>query len=172
MENESNEKPPRDPVAAAVAALLSQHFAYEAALDLAPLDMVAAFKEHLKAPPERFVIKLGMGVEIDVTDLPALTLGDRKRLKAVGIDFLKYAREGSMDPEDESKMVLYLLQKKRKDTTAEEADEIPAMVSGSFLRYFMRRSAQVDDPFSTRSIFLRTPTGGPSAMSDVIPSKS
>lgn len=115
---------------------------------------------------KRFIMKVG-GQDVDVTDIPALTIGDRKALKAAGVDFLKYARSQQLDPEDEAKMLLHLLKKRRSETTLEEVDEIPAMISSSFLGYFMRRSAEVDDPFSTRSTSSETPTGGASAKSEL-----
>ena len=118
------------------------------------------------AQKKRHIMKVG-GAEVDVTDIPALTLGDRKALKSLGVDFLKYARDGRLDPDDEAKLVLYLLQKRRKETTLEEVDEISALVSASFLQHFMRRSAEVDDPFSTRSTSSGTPTDGASAKSDL-----
>ena len=114
---------------------------------------------------KRFIINLGEA-EIDVTEIPALTIGDRKALKVLGVDFLKYARESRLDPDDESKLVLYLLKKRRAETTMDEVDNIAAMVSSSFLQHFMRRSAEVDDPFSTRSTSSETPTGGASAKSE------
>ena len=117
------------------------------------------------ANEKRFIINLG-AAEIDVTEIPALTIGDRKALKVLGVDFLKYARESRLDPDDESKLVLYLLKKRRAETTMEEVDNIAAMVSSSFLQHFMRRSAEVDDPFSTRSTSSETPTGGASAKSE------
>ena len=120
---------------------------------------------------KRFIIKIG-AAEVDVTDIPALTLGDRKALKALGVDFLKYARDGRLDPDDESKLVLYLLQKRRQETAMAEVDEMPALVSSSFLQHFMRRSAEVDDPFSTRSTSSELPTAGASAKSEISPSPS
>ena len=120
---------------------------------------------------KRFIIKLGE-VEVDVTEIPALTIGDRKALKVLGVDFLKYARESRLDPDDESKLVLYLLKKRRAETTMEEVDNIAAMVSSSFLQHFMRRSAEVDDPFSTRSTSSEMPTGGARAKSEILPSQS
>lgn len=119
----------------------------------------------------RYVIRVGPD-DVDVTDIPALTIGDRKALKLAGVDFLKYARDRQLDPEDEAKMVLHLIKKRRSETTMEEIDNIPTMVSTSFLQFFMRRSAEVDDPFSTRSTSSAKPTDGASAKSEVSPSTS
>ena len=54
----------------------------------------------------------------------------------------------------------------------DEIDAIAALVSSSFLQHFMRRSAEVDDPFSTRSTPSETPTGGASAKSELSPPAS
>ena len=120
---------------------------------------------------KRFIMKVG-GADVDVTEIPALTVGDRKALKAAGVDFIKYARDRQIDPEDEAKMLLHILKKRRSETTIDEVDEIPAMVSSSFLQFFMRRSAEVDDPFSTRSTSLEKPTDGASAKSETSPNSS
>lgn len=117
------------------------------------------------AQKKRHIIKVGEA-EVDVSGIPALTLGDRIALKAAGVDFLKYARDSRMDPEDEVKMVVYLLRKFRPETTEDEVKQISAMVSSSFLQFFMRRSAEVDDPFSTRSTSSQKSTDGASAKSD------
>lgn len=111
-----------------------------------------------------FHFKVG-GVEVDFTNIPPLTVGDKKRLKTEGVDFMRYARERVIDPDDEAKLVLHLIRKLRKETTSEEVDEIPALVASSFLQYAVRRSAEVDDPFSTRSTSLERPTVGASASS-------
>ena len=116
-----------------------------------------------KSAERRYVMRVG-AAEVDVTDLPALTLGDRKRLKALGVDFTKYIRD-RLDPDEESKLVLFLLRKRRAETTEEEVDELPALISGSFLQHYLRRSTEVDDPFSTRSTSSAPPTGGASATS-------
>lgn len=120
---------------------------------------------------KRLIMTLG-SAEVDVTDLRPLTLGDRKALKVLGVDFLKYARDGRLDPDDEAKLVLYLLRKRRGETMMEEVDDLPALVSSSFLQHFMRRSADVDDPFSTRSTSSEPPTAGASAKSEPSPSPS
>lgn len=102
-------------------------------------------------PQRRYVITVRDGVQVDVTALPPLTLGDRRALKQLGVDFAKYARERIMEPEDEAQLVLYLLQKRRPETTLDEVYGLPALVSTSFLQYYMHLSAEVDDPFATRS---------------------
>ena len=136
---------------------------YDVPVGDAPLDGVAllvAIADRAAAPPVKRVLTLGGGVEVDLTDLPPMTIGDRKALKGLGVDFLKYARESRLEPEDEAKLVLYLVQKRRAETTLEEVESVPAMVSSSFLQYFMRRSAEVDDPFSMRSTSSPASTAG------------
>lgn len=138
-------------------------------LDLEALTAEAALTalaDKIMEVPAKRIMPLPGEIYIDVTDLPALTLGDRKALKAQGVDFLKYARGGSLEPEDEVKVILFLLQKRRKETTEAEVEQIPAMVSSSFLQFYMRKSAEVDDPFSKRSTSSPKPTAGPSAKSE------
>ncbi len=119
----------------------------------------------------RHVITVG-GEQVDLTDLAPITMGDKKKLKAQGVDFMKYARERALDPEDESKLILYFIRKHRPKTTMEEIDDLPVLVTSSLMQYAMQRAAEVDDPFSTRSTSSVRPTAGASAKSDSAPSTS
>jgi hypothetical protein len=122
-----------------------------------------------EAEQKTFHFKVG-GEDVDFSNLAPITVGDKKRLKVEGVDFMRYAREGTIDPDDECKVVLYLIRKKRPATTMEEVDELPALISTSFLHFAMQRATEIDDPFSTRSTSLARPTGGASATSGSEPS--
>lgn len=112
------------------------------------------------APPAKRILKLPGDVEVDLTDVPPFTVGDRKRLKADGVDFLKYIQSRVLEPEDEAKMLLFIIRKRRPETTPEEAETVPAMVSSSLIQYFIQRSGEVDNPFSMRSTSSPRPTAG------------
>lgn len=113
----------------------------------------------MDAEKKRYVVKLGE-VEVDLTEVPPLTLGDRKALKGQGVDFLKYARDRMVEPEDEAKMVLYVLQRMNPKITMEQVDAIPALVTTGILNHYLRRSVEVDDPFSMRLTSSVQPTAG------------
>jgi hypothetical protein len=121
---------------------------------------------------DRFIVKLSTGAEVDLTDIPPITLGDKKALKARGIDLTKLARDQTVDPEHEAELVLYLVRKRRAETTMEEIDALPAVTAGRILAYAMRRSAEVDDPFSTRSTSSPQPTAGGETNSSATPQQS
>lgn len=120
----------------------------------------------MTAEKKQGVLIIG-AAEVDLSDLKPLTLGDRRALKALGVDFLKMARGGIVgDPDEEAKFILFLIRKRRPETTAEEVDELPTMVTTSFLQWYARLSAEVDDPFSMRSTSSPTATAGASAKSE------
>jgi hypothetical protein len=119
--------------------------------------------------PQAFHFKVG-GDDVDFSNITPITVGDKKKLKLEGIDFMKYARERALDPEDEAKMLLYLIRKRRPATTLEEVDEIPVLIASSFVQFVMKRATEIDDPFSTRSTSLGRPTAGASATSSSEPS--
>jgi hypothetical protein len=110
------------------------------------------------------------GEDVDFSNLAPITVGDKRKLKTEGVDFMKYARDRAVDPDDEAKLVLYLIRKVRPQTTPEQVDELPALTASSFLQYAMRRATEIDDPFSTRSTSLGRPTAGASATSSSEPS--
>ena len=122
--------------------------------------------------PDTFGFDIG-GEYVDFSRLAPLTVGDKKALKSEGVDFMKYARErGAIDPDDESKLVLYMIRKSRPATTMEDVDKLPALIASSFLQFAMKRATEIDDPFSTRSTTSVPPTGGASAKSEIEPTKS
>ena len=83
--------------------------------------------------------------------------------KKRGVDFTKYARERSIDVDGEAEIILFMLQKRRAETTMAEVDTLPALTGARVLEHMMTRAIAVDDPFSTRSTSLATPTVGASA---------
>ena len=133
---------------------------------LAPLylKLLNALGDQYAAPPKEFIVSVG-GVDVNLTGISAITLGDKKTLKKAGVDFVKFARERNVEPEDEVTMILHILKKRRGETTAEEVENIPVVTSARIIQYFWTRSAEVDDPFSQRLTTSGQPTGGVSAKS-------
>lgn len=118
---------------------------------------------------ERIVLRIGTE-DVDFTDFPALTLGDRKRMsKEFGLDISKME---SFGVEEEIKLTLFLVQKLRPKTTIEEIEAIPMKVAGGLAAHAMICANKVDSPFLKRSTTLQTPTGGPSATSENSPLQS
>lgn len=105
---------------------------------------------------ERVILKLG-GVEVDITEMPPITLGDKRRVKADGIQWKTLAEN---DPDAEAYFVLMMLRKVRPTTTAEEVDALPAKVSQDVVRHIIERSSEVDSPLSRSSTPSAGTTGG------------
>lgn len=108
---------------------------------------------------KRIVIPVG-GVSVDITELPPITLGDKRALKALSLDLSKLGAAGRLEPEEEATLVLFLLRKVAPGLTAEAVDTLPAITAARVVSYAMRRSAEVDDPFSTGSTPSPLSTGG------------
>lgn len=108
---------------------------------------------------KRVILKIG-GDEVDITEFPPVTMGDAKRLRQQGIDFTKL---NEMVPDDESKLILLLVQKVRPATTLEEVDALPIKVGQDILRHAVNRSAEIDSPLSPSSTPLAGTTGGAAA---------
>lgn len=116
----------------------------------------------MDADKKRFVITVG-GKEVDLTEVPALTLGDKKVLKKDGLDFTKYIRDRAIEPDDEIKLVTFILRKMNSQVTSADVEAMPAMNATRVVEFFLKRSSDVDDPFSTRSTSSGLSTAGPSA---------
>ncbi len=129
---------------------------------------LTALADAAATPLPKKILILG-GQEMDVTNLPVFTLGDRKALKAQGMDMKAVFASNENDPDQAAKLILYLLKKRRPETTEADVEGLPAVVCTSFLQYYFRQSTKVDDPFSTRSTTSPTPTGGASASSNNAP---
>ena len=99
---------------------------------------------------QRVLIRIGAD-EIDVTEMPPLTLGDKKALKREGLEWSKLLKDG--DPELDAKFALHVLRKFRPATTEEEVDALPLLVAQRLFEHVFRRTAgaPVDRPFSTPS---------------------
>ena len=113
---------------------------------------------------ERVVIKIG-GEELDITNIPPITLGDKKRLvKESGVNLSKLVDpKEPPNPEGDSMVVLLILQKVRPQTTIAEVDELSLFVAQRVLSYVWQRTlSDIDRPFSTPSTSSPTPTGGAS----------
>ena len=107
---------------------------------------------------ERLVIHLPGGVQIDVTDLPALTLRDKRALKAEGVDLGELFR--NRDPEVEAKFIRFILGKFRPETTEDEVYEIPLVTVQRFMMHAVDVSGRVDRPFLNSSTSSPPNTGG------------
>jgi hypothetical protein len=103
-------------------------------------------------------ITLNIGTEVvDITEIPPLTVGDKKALKAAGVDFKAIS---NMSPDDESKLVLHILRKVRATTTMDEVDALPMKVAQDVLTHAVQCSARVDSPLSPSSTPSAGTTGG------------
>lgn len=100
----------------------------------------------------------GMAIKIDITDLPPLTLGDKKVLKKdYGADLSELK---NWPVETEAKFMLFLLRKFRAETTQEEVDTMPLKMSQEVVVYVLGKSNEVNIPFSKRSTPSPQGTGG------------
>lgn len=104
----------------------------------------------------RIILKIG-GVELDITDLPPVTLGDKCRMKADGV---KWEDVANNDPDAEAAFVLLVLQKVRAGTTLDEVKALPAKVSQDVVKHAISTSAAVDSPLSHSSTPSPGTTGG------------
>lgn len=110
---------------------------------------------------DKVVVLIG-GDQVDLTDFPPLTQGDKKALRKEPYDLnLKKLQE--FDEEQESKLVLFLLKKVRAKTTMEEVDALPAALVQDIGSHCIKKSYEIDSPFSTRSTSSPVSTGGQSA---------
>ncbi len=105
---------------------------------------------------ERVILKIG-GAELDITDIPPITLGDKRQLKRDGI---KWESFRDNDPDSEAHFVLLSLRKLRPATTMEEVDALPAKTAQDVVRQVITRSAELDRPFLPSSTLLPGTTGG------------
>ena len=105
----------------------------------------------------RVIVKFTDGTMLDITELPPITLGDKRHMKAEGV---KWEDIASNDPDAEAAFVLLVLRKLRPATTAEEVDALPAKVTQDIVRYAVTCSAEVDSPLSPSFTPLGGTTGG------------
>lgn len=94
------------------------------------------------------ILKIG-GADLDITELPPITLGDKRAIKKAGFTWEQIR---SSDPDAEAFMVLMAIKKMRPSTTAAEVDDLPAKWSQDVLNHAVTRSAEVDSPLSPSSI--------------------
>lgn len=115
----------------------------------------------MSSTQERPVARFKIGAEqVDFTNLPALTIGDKKMLKShpdYGVDFSKLRELG---PDEEAKVVLFLARKMRPSTTMEEIDAMPINTGQRLLNHAVKVSAEVDADFLASSISSPTATAG------------
>lgn len=117
---------------------------------------------------KRIIIEVG-GKQLDVSEVPSLTVGDRIDLKADGVEFAKMAKGEPLDPTEEAKLALCALKKLSGDITMDHVRLLPALTCSNLVRHFLQRSAEIDDPFSTRSTSSEKPTAGASEKSVLSP---
>ena len=99
-------------------------------------------------------VMLKIGEElIDITNLSSFTIGDKKELAKLGINFAKIA---DISPDDEAKLIGFILRKVRPTTTDVEVDALPIKVGQDVLRHAVNRSAEIDSPLS----LISTPSDG------------
>lgn len=115
--------------------------------------------ENAQAEAQRLVVKIG-GQDVDFTNYPPLTLGDRKKLREIGLDLNNYHK---FTADDEDKLLLFCVNRIAPKVTEEQLAELPLKVAGEIAAHAMKMTKEVDSPFSTRSITSGTTTGGASA---------
>ena len=94
---------------------------------------------------KQIVVSVG-GDAVDFTHYPPITQGDKKRVqRELSIDFSKIR---DITAEDESRLVCFLVQKLRPQTTVEDIDAMPAKLVQDLLGHMITMSARVDSPFS------------------------
>ncbi len=108
---------------------------------------------------KRVILKIG-GEEVDITELPPLTIGDKKALGKIGINFSKLSE---ISPDDEAKLIAFIIRKVRPYTTEVEVDAMPIKAGQDVLSHALTRSAEVDSPLSFSSTPLDGTTGGAAA---------
>ena len=100
---------------------------------------------------------------VDFTDPPPITGGDRRKIHALGIDMRKFVTEAGLDPDEEAKLLHYLVKRKGVDpeATQEEVDDIPTNVQQSMLQHFLSTTKNAANPFRPpSSTSLPTSTAG------------
>lgn len=108
---------------------------------------------------KRVILKIG-GEEVDITELPVLTIGDKKALGKMGINFSKLSE---ISPDDESKLIAHIIRKARPTTTDAEVDALSIKVGQDVLSHALTRSSEVDSPLSPSSTPSAGTTGGVAA---------
>lgn len=96
----------------------------------------------------RVLLTVG-GDTVDITEIPPITLGDKRAMKKAGFTW-QQIRDN--DPDAEAYLVRLSVRKLRPSTTDEEIDALPAKVSQDVLNHTVTRSAEVDSPLSVSSI--------------------
>lgn len=104
----------------------------------------------------RVIVKVG-GTDLDITDMPPVTLGDKRQLKRDGV---KWESFRDNDPDSEAHFILLALRKMRPITTIEEVDALPARVAQDVVKHVIDCSARIDSPLSPSSTPLPGTTGG------------
>ena len=110
----------------------------------------------------RIIYKVGAR-EVDFTNPPPITGGDRRRIHALGVDMRKFMTEAGLDPDEEAKLLHYLVKRKGVDpeATQEEVDAIPTNVQASMLSHFLKTTKDSANPFQQpSSISSPTSTAG------------
>ncbi len=108
---------------------------------------------------KRIILKIG-GEELDLTEYPALTIGDKRKLGQQGIDFSKIF---DITTDNEAKLIAYIVRRARPATTDTEIDDLPIKVGQDILRHAINRSNEVESPLSNSSIPSAGTTDGASA---------
>lgn len=114
-----------------------------------------------------FVLRIG-GEDLDLRDYPPITHGDRKTVKKEPYN-LNLRNMKDWDEDQETSFALFLLKRVRAKTTAAEIDLLPAKTVQDLIGYCMRKSAEVQNPFSMPSTFSAAGTDGARASSSAAP---
>lgn len=111
---------------------------------------------------QRLVVRIGTD-DVDLTDYPPITIGDKKRMtKELGFSMKQFSE---FDDEQEARFVHFMLQRVRPKTTMEEVDALPAVLVRDIELHILKRSSEIDSPFSKRSTSSQPSTAGTSSQS-------
>ena len=106
--------------------------------------------ETAKTSGQRIIVRIG-AVDVDFTDVPPITGGDRKALFNAGVDLRKFTRDEGLNPVEEGKLLLHLVQKVCPAATEADVDAIPSHIQNSMMVHFLTSSSKVTNPFVSPS---------------------
>lgn len=84
--------------------------------------------------------------EVDIAQGLPLTLGDLKKLKALGVDLMTLQREEVPDVERITVLVLYVCQKVDPSTTMEDVDSLTLADIAAFNQLSLEKKEEADRP--------------------------
>lgn len=110
----------------------------------------------------KLIVKIGAD-SVDLTEYPPITMGDKKRMaKELGFSLKQFS---DLNDEQEAAFLHFMLKRVRPGTTIEEVDALPAVLVRDIELHMLKRSSEIDNPFSKRSTSSPASTAGTSSQS-------